>query len=66
MPCVDPVARAAADYQRAETKLSQARAVLHAAIRKALADGVTQAELVRATGYSRERLRQIAAEQRQD
>jgi len=50
----------AARYRRAADRCKQLRAELHQAIRAAQADGISQAEIVRVTGYSRERLRQIA------
>jgi hypothetical protein len=54
--------RALAARDRAERQLEQARAELHAAIVADLAAGVRQADLARATGYSRERIRQVARE----
>lgn len=53
-------AAAAQSVRRAERNLATARAALHAAVLLALGAGVTQAELVKLTGYSRERLRQLA------
>jgi hypothetical protein len=52
--------RAAKAYRNAETSLALARASLRTAILADLANGVTQAELGRETGYSREQLRRIA------
>lgn len=43
----------------------ETRAELHAAIVAALGAGIRQAELVRMTGYTRERIRQIARDARQ-
>ena len=53
------VRRAVKQLAAAEVTLARARAELHAAIVADLGAGVRQAELVRATGYSRERIRQI-------
>ena len=63
-PAVARAARAVAALRRAEARTEQARAEAHAALRDALrgAPRGRQAELMRATGYSRERLRQIARE----
>lgn len=52
--------RAARNFRSAEASLQLARASLHSAIVADLQAGVTQAELVRATGYTREQLRRIA------
>jgi hypothetical protein len=54
--------RALAAYRHAEQQLEQARARLHDQIAVELEAGVRQAELVRATGYTRETLRRIARE----
>jgi len=54
--------RAVAKHRRAEEQLDQARAELHAAIVADLEAGVRQADLVRATGYTRETLRRVARE----
>lgn len=52
---------AAARAHRAEAKLTAARGDLHAAVAAALAAGYRQADVARATGYTRERVRQLAA-----
>lgn len=54
--------RAVTELRDAETELATARAELHAAVLADLAAGVRQADLVRATGYTRERLRQLERE----
>lgn len=62
---MEPSARtqhAAAELREAELELTTARAELHQAVIADLKRGVTQADLVRTTGYTRERLRQIARE----
>lgn len=56
---MDELTRAAVAHRKATEKAEQTRAALHAAILAALAQGVTQADVVRATGYTRERIRQI-------
>lgn len=56
---IERVRRAFAAYKRAERRLEQTRAELHAAIRDALDADVRQVDLVRVTGYTRERIRQI-------
>lgn len=50
---------AATVYKNVSYELDQARAELHAAILEDLKIGVRYADLARATGYSRERLRQL-------
>lgn len=55
----DAVTKALAAHQRAEKRVDETRAALHAAIAKASAADVKQSELVRLTGYTRERIRQI-------
>jgi hypothetical protein len=57
---VDDLARLAERLRREQAKVDATRAELHAAIVKALQDGVRQVDVVRATGYTRERLRQLA------
>jgi hypothetical protein len=57
---VDDLARLAERLRREQAKADATRAELHAAIVKALQDGVRQVDVVRATGYTRERLRQLA------
>ena len=56
------VTAAAAAHRRAERQLERTRAELQAAILEDTAAGVRQSELVRATGYTRERIRQLARE----
>ncbi|WP_148083571.1 hypothetical protein [Micromonospora sp. Llam0] len=51
--------RAARLVAEAREKVDRARADLAAAIRAADRDGVRQVDIVAATGYSRERVRQI-------
>lgn len=51
--------RAARLVTEAREKVDQARAALAEAIRAADRDGVRQVDIVTATGYSRERVRQI-------
>lgn len=50
---------AAKAYRRAEKKADETRSELFAAIVEAKAVGVAQVDIVRATGYTRERIRQI-------
>lgn len=50
---------AAAAYQRAKKTFEDRRAALGDAIVKAARDGTRQADIVRVTGYTRERVRQI-------
>jgi uncharacterized protein with gpF-like domain len=51
---------AAERYRAAEAAADQARAELHDAILGAVREGVAQREIVDITGYTRERIRQIA------
>lgn len=46
--------------RRDQGKADISRANLHSAILDALAEGVTQADVARATGYTREHLRRLA------
>ncbi len=55
---------AAKAYRRAEKRADETRAELYAAITEADAAGVPQVDIVRATGYTRERVRQIVARAR--
>lgn len=57
---MDRLDRALAEFEAALAQVEAARAGLHEAIVGALDDGVIQAEIVRRTGYTRERVRQIA------
>lgn len=50
------------DLTRRQARHSRTRAELHTAILAHLAAGDRQADIARATGYSRERLRQLALE----
>lgn len=59
---MDLILRLLARLHREQARTDRTRRELHDAIRAALAAGVKQADIARATGYSRERLRQIAAE----
>lgn len=54
------VRRTIAARDRAKERHDDAIKAVHAAVLAALDAGVTQAELVRITGYSREHLRQLA------
>ena len=56
----DAVTAATRAHQIATRQAGRTRERLHAAILAALDAGMTQAELSRLTGYTRERLRQIA------
>ena len=56
------VRRAIRQLAEAQLTLERARAELHDAITADIRAGVTQAELVRATGYTRERIRQLTRE----
>jgi hypothetical protein len=62
---VDDLARLAERLRREQAKVDATRVELHAAIVKALQDGVRQVDVARATGYTRERLRQLAEAARQ-
>ena len=62
---MDDLARLAERLRREQAKVDATRAELHAAIVKALQDGVRQVDVARATGYTRERLRQLAEAARQ-
>jgi hypothetical protein len=57
---VEPVRNAVTAYQLAKERAEDALAALHAAIAKAAVQGVRQNELVKITGYTRERIRQIS------
>lgn len=62
MPGEEPSDRfrqAVAEYQEAKEAKAQARQEFHAAILDDLANGVRQTDIVRATGLTRERIRQI-------
>jgi hypothetical protein len=50
---------AAKAYRRAEKRADETRGELYAAIVEADKAGVSQVDIVRATGYTRERVRQI-------
>lgn len=50
---------AAKAYRRAEKRADETRAELFSAIAEANAAGMAQVDIVRATGYTRERIRQI-------
>lgn len=52
---------AAKAFRRAESRANEARAQLMKAITEAADSGVPQVEIVRITGYTRERIRQIVA-----
>lgn len=59
---IDSLAKLAAEYHRSVARSAEARDSLHTAIIAALAAGRTQADIVRVTGYTRERIRQITKE----
>jgi hypothetical protein len=54
------VRKALHEHRRDERRASESLAALHAAIVAALSRGVRQGEIVRTTGYTRERIRQIS------
>jgi tellurite resistance protein len=56
---VTTLEQAAAQYRQAVARSDEARQALHAAILAAVADGTSQKDIVRITGYTRERIRQI-------
>lgn len=56
---MDELARLAAAVRKDAARADASRQKFYAAVRQALADGRTQAEIARITGYTRERLRQI-------
>lgn len=62
LPDMDELDAAVAEHRHALQQVEDTRLKLHEQILKALARGVIQAELVRRTGYTRERLRQLARE----
>lgn len=57
---LDTVRKAIRKRDRAKKTHDAAIAEVHAAILDALANGVRQADIVRATGYTREHIRQLA------
>jgi hypothetical protein len=57
---VQPVRDALTAYQLAKERAEDTLAALHAAIAEAAGQGVRQNELVKITGYTRERIRQIS------
>lgn len=57
---MDDLALALRAYERANTGLEAARKELRGAIVRALDGGMSQADVVRATGYTRETIRRIA------
>lgn len=59
---MDELAKAAGKHRRAVERADESRDLLRREILNALASGVSQAEIARVTGYTRERLRQIARE----
>jgi len=59
-PAEERVRKAAHLHQRAQEHLSHTRGALHTAIVEALRAGVRQTRIVQITGYTRERVRQIA------
>ncbi|MGH3375955.1 MAG: hypothetical protein ACRDP6_14550 [Actinoallomurus sp.] len=59
---VSDLETAAARYQNATTEVDQARAKLQEEIVKAARSGTRQAQIVKVSGYTRERVRQICRE----
>ncbi|HEX3812392.1 MAG TPA: hypothetical protein VHX59_06075 [Mycobacteriales bacterium] len=57
---LERVSRAVHAFRTAERRAEDTRRLLHAAIVEALHAGVRQVDLVRVTGYTRERIRQLA------
>ncbi len=57
---LDRVSKAMHAYRRAERRTEDTRTLLHAAIIDALRAGARQVDIVRLTGYTRERIRQIS------
>jgi hypothetical protein len=57
---MDELTTATRNHRRAEARANETREALRRAILAALATGRTQADVARTTGYTRERLRQIA------
>ena len=55
----EPIRAAVAAHRRAARRAEQTRATLHAVIAEAASQGVRQTDLVKITGYTRERIRQI-------
>ena len=55
----EPIRAAVAAHRRAARRAEQTRAALHAVIAEAASQGVRQTDLVKITGYTRERIRQI-------
>jgi hypothetical protein len=55
----EPIKAALAAHRRATKRADETLAALHAAIADAARQGVRQGELVKITGYTRERIRQI-------
>jgi hypothetical protein len=56
---VEPIKAAVSAHRRAARRAEQTLAALHAAIAEAASQGVRQTDLVKITGYTRERIRQI-------
>ena len=56
---MDPLEKAVQAYKRAQAKEKAARDVLYEEIRRARNSGVSQVEVVRRTGYTREYIRRI-------
>lgn len=59
LPRVDELEKVAREYRRAKEALDKVRPRLAEAIVSAAQMGVRQADIVRITGYTRERVRQI-------
>ncbi|MDT2009833.1 hypothetical protein FXW78_50030 [Rhodococcus opacus] len=56
---MDPLEKAVQEHKRAVEVEKVARAALYAEIRRARQSGVSQVEVVRRTGYTREHVRRI-------
>lgn len=56
---MDQLTRVAVEYRQARAALDEVRPRLAAAIVEAAKQGVRQGEIVKVTGYTRERVRQI-------
>jgi transposase len=56
---LDELRNAEARYQRAFARYEQAREARNAAVTQALAEGMSQAQIARATGLTRGRINQI-------
>jgi hypothetical protein len=62
MSAMADLASLGARFQREQAQLEATRVELHACIVASIEAGVRQVDIVKATGYTRERLRQLAKE----